>query len=40
MRCGNIIYDDDGDYDERVDLPEFCSLCNDDLRRGEFTLDE
>jgi len=29
LRCGAIIYDDD--YDEKVDLPEFCSLCNQEV---------
>jgi hypothetical protein len=32
MRCGAIIYEDDCDYEEEVDLPEFCDLCNDDIR--------
>jgi NAD-dependent SIR2 family protein deacetylase len=31
-RCGAIIYEDDSDYEEEVDLPEFCDLCNDEVR--------
>lgn len=33
-RCGAIIYEDDDDYEEEVDFPEFCSLCNDEVRES------
>lgn len=38
-RCGAII-DEADDYEERVDLPEFCSLCNDELREKELYGDD
>jgi hypothetical protein len=35
MRCGGIIYEDDSDYQRDMDLPEFCDLCNDDMREND-----
>lgn len=33
--CGGIIYDDDDDFMENVDLTEFCMLCNEEFLHRE-----
>lgn len=30
-RCSCIIYEDDSDFRENIDLPEMCDLCNDEM---------